>query len=155
MVAWPRPLGSWSLYPQLGHWARRCPWWGWPSLLCSLTCSKLAQMLLCRATVDSPEGGMHPRNGPKPQGPGVCAGLYYHLWPGTTMSGAISGVRGKVTGPVRTSTSASANALDTSWMPCRPLPRPQPTAHLSDTVPIPDNNCLIFWPAFAEVTLEG
>ena len=32
---------------------------------------------------------------------------------------------------------------------------PQPTAHLSDTVPIPDNNCLIFWPAFAEVTLEG
>lgn len=88
---------------------------------------QVSQVFLCRATIDSPEGGVHPGNGPKPQGPGIRAGLYYYLWLGTATSGAISGVRGKVTGPVRT--SASANALDTSWVPCRPLPRA--TAHCS------------------------
>lgn len=109
---------------------------------------QVSQVLLCRATIDSPEGGVHPRNGRQLQGPGVHTGLQYHRWPGTAMSGAISGVRGKVTGPV-----------PTPWTPpgCHTglCPGPQPTAHLSDTVPIPDNNCLIFWPAFAEVTLEG
>ena len=58
-----------------GPLGQEVPMVGLPPLLCSLTCSKLAQVLLCRATVDSPEGGMHPGNGPKPQGPGIRAGL--------------------------------------------------------------------------------
>ena len=36
---------------------------------------QVSQVLLCRATIDSLEGGVHPRNGPKLQGPGVHTGL--------------------------------------------------------------------------------
>lgn len=69
------PPGLREPVAQSGPLGQEVPMVGLPPLLCSLTCSKLAQVLLCRATVDSPEGGMHPGNGPKPQGPGIRAGL--------------------------------------------------------------------------------